>query len=471
MPTPQIDRSRRPPLVFAPLAAALLVTPALTGCVQVLGDYEPSGCDRADCVSKWALRFGDAANQDALGVAVTDDDGIVIVGQFEGSIDFGGGALKSAGDADAFVTRLDRTGAHEWSVAFGGPGGDAATSIAIDTDGNILITGLFMSTADFAGQALSAVGGADIFVAKLSPKGKLLWVKPFGGDYDQIGIRVAPGIDGQVLVTGCMAGAMNIGVGPALQAYESSDAFGLKLDKDGNAMWGGASGGLGNDCGYRIASDSTGNMLFAGVFADSIGIAQPHYTAGGKDIFLAKLSPDGAPQWSRSFGAEGDDFPGSILVSSDNRFILAGSYFGKVDFGTGFLSAAVDLDPFIVTFDGAGATKWSRGIGGGESERLVAGTLDHAGDVLVAGYSGPPGSTNVDAFVSKMSRGGDLRWAAHWSATLAQEAVGIAADSKDDVVIVGQMDGELDIAATHLESAGGRDVFVAKLGVDTVAPK
>lgn len=474
MPTPQIDRSRRPDLRTAPILVALTAAPALMGCVQILGDYEPSGCDRADCVTTWARRFGDEADQDATAVAVTADDGIVVTGHFAGTIDFGGGALKTAGDKDIFVARLDRTGKHVWSVSFGGPTIDLATSVAVDPEGDILLTGVFSSKAMFDGKALSSAGGNDVFVAKLSPAGELLWVKPFGGEFDQIGIRVAPGVSGEILVTGCMVGSMDIGLALPLGAFDSADAFGMRLDKDGNVLWGAAAGGSGSDCGYRVASDSAGNMLFAGVFESTIAFdaAHVHSTNGGKDIFVTKLSPDGVPLWSQSYGGIGEDVPGSLLVPSDNRFILAGSYSATVDFnGTMPLTAAKDLDPFVIALDGDGTTRWSRGLGGAESERLVAGTLDHAGDVLVAGSSGPPGSTNVDPFVTKMSRGGDLRWAVRWSAISAQEAVGIAADSKDDVVIAGPMAGSLEIAGTPLESAGGHDVFVAKLGIDTASPR
>ncbi|MFO0589017.1 MAG: hypothetical protein U0441_15815 [Polyangiaceae bacterium] len=466
-----MDRSRRPSPVPATIIAAALA-PATFGCVDLLGDYEPSGCDRPDCVASWSFRFGDADDQQATAVAVTPDDGIVVVGRFRGTLDFGGAPLKSAGEHDGFVARFDRRGALLWNVALAGPGPDGATSVAVDHAGNILVTGFFSSTVTIGGQTLTAVAGADVFVVKLSDKGRVRWAKRFGNDYDQLGLGVAPGQDDDVLVTGCMSGSMDVGGVPQLLSVDGSDAFALRLDKDGNGQWGVALGGVGLDCGYRITADLTGNLLVAGVFTTSVTIDQTYYSKGTKDIFVAALTPQGTPLWARAYGGLNDDFPGALLSGASGATVLAGSYSGTVDFqGLSPLKSAVDLDPFIMTLGSGGATKWIRGLGGGEAERLVTGALDSAGDVLVAGYSGPPGSADVDAFVSKMSRSGDFGWIKTWEGSGPTETRGLAVDSTDDVVIVGRLSGSLHIAGRDLESAGGDDIFIAKLGVDSSAPE
>lgn len=471
MPNPSIARSRRSIMVLATLFA-VAQAPALFGCVDLLGDYEPSGCDRPDCVASWSFRFGDADDQQANAVAITQDDGVVIVGRFRGTLDFGVTPLKSAGEHDAFVARLDRRGAVVWSLAFGGPGADGATSVAVDHAGDILVSGFFSSTAVFAGQSLTATAGADAFVVKLTDAGKLRWAKRFGNDYDQLALGVAPGNHDEVLVTGCMSGYMDIGLGAPLTSVDSSDAFTLRLDPDGNSLWGGSGGGVGTDCGYRIVADADNNMLVAGAFESSLTVDQIYYSKGQKDIFVAALTPQGTPLWTRTYGGLNDDFPGSLLSEPWGEVVLAGSYSGTVDFqGTKPLTSAADLDPFVMTLGSAGATKWIRGLGGAEAERVVTGALDSAGDVLVAGYSGPPGSLDVDAFVSKTSRAGDFRWTTRWEGTGPTETRGLAVDSKDDVVIVGRLSGTLRIAGRDLTSAGGDDIFIAKLGVDSVAPE
>jgi hypothetical protein len=78
---------------------------------------------------------------------------------------------------------------------------------------------------------------------------------------------------------------------------------------------------------------------------------------------------------------------------------------------------------------------------------------------------------NVDVRVAKISGAGDVQWTYQWEASGFQEAMGIAADGADDIVLVGQFADVLPIAGATLESAGARDAFVAKLGQDGSPPE
>lgn len=470
MPTLQIDRSRRSPPGCRPLLAACLLAPALAGCVDLLGDYKPSGCERADCAGTWARRFGDPDDQHASGVAVTAEGEIVVVGDVFGAIDFGGGARKSAGDADVFVAKLGPTGEHLWSARFGGPGPDYGNAVALDGSGDILVAGTFTGTAVFGESTLTSLGDTDVFVAKLSPGGDVQWVKRFGDSAGQKAIRVAADSAGNVVVTGCMAGSLDFGKG-TLQSVGSDDAFVLKLDPAGNALWGTATGGIGSECGFRIAVDRDDNLLVAGIFDSVVTFEQPLATAGATDIYLVKLAPGGEALWSRSYGGLTTEIPGGLAAGEDGRVILTGAFSGTVDFhGKQPLTAKAWLDPFVLTTDAGGETLWSRGLGGAETEILVSAALDRRGDILVAGYSGPD-AVNVDALLAKIGGAGDLQWSSQWEASGFQEATGVAVDPADDIVLVGQFEGALDIGGITLESAGAQDVFIAKLGKDATPPE
>ena len=470
MPTPQIDRSRRSPPGSTRLLAACVLAPALAGCVDILGDYKPSGCDRADCTATWARRFGDQDEQHASGVALTKEDAIVVVGDVFGAIDFGGGDRESVGDADVFVAKLDPAGEHLWSARFGGLSPDYGNAVAVDPDGNILVAGTFTATAVFGDRVVTSLGDTDVFVAKLSPAGEVQWVKRFGDDAGQKAIRVASDSAGNVLVTGCMAGSIDYGKGK-LQSVGSDDAFVLKLDPAGNPLWGGATGGTGSECGFRIAVDADDNVLVAGIFDSTVIFEKAWLAAGATDIFLVKLTPAGTPLWSRAYGGPSVEIPGGLIAGEDGRVILTGAFSETVNFdGKQPLTAKASRDLFVLTTDASGQTLWSRGLGGAETETPVSAALDRQGAILVAGYSGPD-AVNVDALVAKIGGAGDLRWSTQWEASGSQEATGIAVDSADDLVLVGQFAGTLDISATALESAGAKDIFVAKLGKDGAPPE
>lgn len=125
----------------------------------------------SDGTGMWAKGYGDAGlDQRALAVASGKQGNILIAGQFDGAVDFGGGSLASVGTQDAFIAKLDPAGQHQWSKRFGDNLGQLAESVALDPDDNALVTGRFNGTMDFgSGIKLTAVSTQDIYVAKFAP--------------------------------------------------------------------------------------------------------------------------------------------------------------------------------------------------------------------------------------------------------------------------------------------------------------
>ena len=79
--------------------------------------------------------------------------------------------LTSAGGDDIFVASYSPGGAHRWSRRFGGTSGDRGNGVVVDGNGNVTVTGFFGGTVDFGGGALTSAGGSDIFVASYTPSG------------------------------------------------------------------------------------------------------------------------------------------------------------------------------------------------------------------------------------------------------------------------------------------------------------
>ena len=95
-------------------------------------------------------------------------------------MDFGGGPLTSAGGPDVFVAKYTAAGAPLWARRAGSTGGDMK-AVAVDGQGNVVVTGYFQGTVDFGAGPLTSAGGYDIFVLKYSAAGGLPWAKRFGG--------------------------------------------------------------------------------------------------------------------------------------------------------------------------------------------------------------------------------------------------------------------------------------------------
>jgi len=120
----------------------------------------------------WSKAMGGAMEDIAYDVALHPSSGIVISGATGTSnVDFGGGSLLplAAGKNDAFILRLDESGDYMWSRLFGSTGHDMAYSVAVDGNGDILLTGEFRGAEiDFGGGPLLNEGLGQAYLAKIA---------------------------------------------------------------------------------------------------------------------------------------------------------------------------------------------------------------------------------------------------------------------------------------------------------------
>jgi hypothetical protein len=104
-----------------------------------------------------------------------------VTGNFKGTVPFPVGILNSQGDDDVFVYKIDPSGTFLWAQSAGGPGKDKAYSISVDNASNLFVAGSFEGTADFDGQTVTSAGGEDIFMAAYTGSGNLNLVRSAGG--------------------------------------------------------------------------------------------------------------------------------------------------------------------------------------------------------------------------------------------------------------------------------------------------
>ena len=119
---------------------------------------------------RWSKAFGvpTQANDAVAAVAVDAAGNILVAGQFEGTIDFGAGPLTSL-KTDGFVAKLSPAGDGLWSKRYGDvKSQDLASGIAADAAGNVIVTGIFEGTVDFGGGAIHG-DGHDLFLLALDP--------------------------------------------------------------------------------------------------------------------------------------------------------------------------------------------------------------------------------------------------------------------------------------------------------------
>ena len=251
----------------------------------------------------WSKKFGGGQWEEAYSVSTDSSDNIVIAGVFTSNpISFGGNPLTNAGQFDIFVAKFDADGNHLWSKAFGGVGNENVNSVFIDKPDNIYIVGNFnTSIIDFGGGALTSAGGSDIFLVKFDKDGNHLWSKRFGGDIDDNGIFCYGDKEGNIYITGAFTSSLiDFGGGAHKNAangcngYGCFDIFIVKFDGNGNYLWSKSFGGKdGDEIAYSISTDSSNNVFVVGSFDSSnTGFGGcPLSNKGKSDVFLIKYAP------------------------------------------------------------------------------------------------------------------------------------------------------------------------------------
>jgi chitodextrinase len=189
----------------------------------------------ADGHAVWAKKFGGADVDRGQGIACDRSGNVIITGLiYNGTVDFGGGPLTTGYNQDAFVAKLTGTaGAHVWSKLLGGANSDGGLSVTADGNDNVTVAGYFQGTVDFGGTSLTSAGNAsaDLFVASYAATGAPRWVKGFGGtsaDGWQGGHVATDAATNEVIVTSSFETIADFG-GGSLTSAGSDDVCVVKL--------------------------------------------------------------------------------------------------------------------------------------------------------------------------------------------------------------------------------------------------
>lgn len=249
----------------------------------------------------WSEAFGATVGvTEARDVTTHDDGSITFVGTTATtSIDFGGGPLTGGGeDDDMIVVRRDSVGAHVWAKRFGVTGLDFGKAVAATSDGGVVVVGGFEESVDFGGGALVSRGYVDIVVLVLDASGNHQLSVSFGGStfFDEP-FAVAAFDDGDIVVGGYFTDNIDFGTGLLTAPNDDGglglDAFALRLDDTGGARWAYGFGGIASgDSTQGVALTPDGKIAITGEFSGTIRLGPADQEANGvRDGFVALLPP------------------------------------------------------------------------------------------------------------------------------------------------------------------------------------
>lgn len=334
-------------------------------------------------------------------------------------------------------------GVQQWEARYNGPGNsdDEAYFIAVDSNGNVYVTG----------RSIGNGTSFDFATIKYNSAGVMQWVARYNGpgngsDWAKV-IEVDD--EGNVYVTGQSSGAGT-----------SSDYATIKYDANGIEQWVARYDGAGSfDAANALALDQAGNVYVTGGsaasltpdeadFAEDFDYATIKYDENGKEIWVKRYDGPIAGNLYDEANALAVDPSGNVYVT-----------------GRSVGSPAEDLDGLdyaTIKYDANGNEQWLTRYNGPANSVDVplSLALDAGNNVFVTGLSAAePESENHDYATIGYDANGNVLWVARYNgpANSIDQAVFVTVDSAGNVYVTGRSVGigtEFDIATIKYNSTG-----------------
>lgn len=377
-----------------------------------------------------------------------------------------------------------------YSTFLGGNGGDFGTSISIDNNGYIYITGWTAST-DFprANPFQNIYGGStDAFMTRLSSAGNsLLHSTYLGGNARDIGRDISTDSDDNIYATGETTSTDF----PTQNPYQDtqgglSDVFVTKFSSsDASLVYSTYLGGSGTDAGQGIALDSLGSAYVTGnTKSTNFPTENPFQDTltGLDEAFVTKLSPSGnSLQYSTFLGGSNNEGGKGIVVNdSGNAYVIGYTLSTNFPVEDAYQeNRAGTVDAFITKLSSEGNSLLNSTYFGGNDWDLGRDIgLNKDGEIYVTGetkstdfpmnnpYQDTIGGVS-DAFITKFSATGkNILSSTYLSGNEYDTGLGIAVDHMGNAYITGYTKStnfptEDPYQAAH--GGGWDDVYVTKL--------
>jgi surface protein len=402
----------------------------------------------------WTLDATGSATTAGQGISVLANGSSFVGGFFEGTAAFGptanGGSisLTSAGGRDVFVGKVTADGKWEWAVRAGGSGNAEITSVASLPDGSgAIVTGYFTGTASFNGHSnvISPKDDANedleaVFVALIDTDGSWEWVTTSArgsnapGDARSLSVSVVPDGSGAV-ITGYFEGQVSFG-SFVRNPPGNRNVFVARISKEGTWLAVNSAGASSQSAEGRSVAVIPGvngafdGAVVTGYFTGSILFPRPPAPidplsgSGNRDLFVARMALNHT--WVGTIVATGpqDVVGDSIAVTTSNGafsgVVVAGSFSGTASFVNPAITAQGVSDIFTAraNFENLGFTwDWSASAGG-------------------------IGSSAAATSIELISPNGG---------------------TAEGAIVTGYFTGSATFGQTTLTSAGGRDLFAARI--------
>ncbi|MFX0205286.1 MAG: SBBP repeat-containing protein [Candidatus Hodarchaeota archaeon] len=311
-------------------------------------------------------------------------------------------------------------------------------------------------------------------------KPSLLYTEVFGGTLDDTIANAAIDEDQNILYVGRTASTDF----PTLSGNDTThngalDALVAKFSPHGTMLWSTYLGGVEQDSGRDIKTDSQNNIIVVGSTYSTdfpaFGAFDLTFNGGGRDAFVTKYTPNGSMEWSSFLGGNSHDLAYAVAIDSADNIYISGCTL-STNFpvsGGNDTTANGDYDVFLVKMDPNGSLLWSTFLGGTLEDRgdsLLVNSLDQ---VYVTGETSssnfPAFNSNdttynggVDGFIAKFDSTGSFLWSTFIGGAADDVGRSLDLDSNEDIFLTGQTYSD-NLPNPILAYSGDSDGFILKI--------
>jgi len=271
---------------------------------------------------EWAKTYGGSGDDRGYDMVALKQGGYVLLG-YSNSSD--GDASNNEGMHDHWVIRIDHQGNLLWEKSFGFSGHDHAYNIIESPDGGFFFNGYLDVTGsggagqDGKGSTVQRHGVGEFWAHKIDAQGQLLWRNYYGGTNNDRSYDAIYTSDGNYLLVGTSE-SEDFDISQPRGGY---DIWVVKISTRGKLLWERSFGGSAYDSAAAVVEYPLGNYIVVGQSLSEDGdIQQP---LGRSDLLLIEIDQEGGESTLKNIGSPNFDTGHDLLPLSDGSLLLLGS--------------------------------------------------------------------------------------------------------------------------------------------------
>lgn len=325
-------------------------------------------------------------------------------------------------------------------------------ALAVDAKGNIFIIGEQSKFDDITAFKVKFYGSSDVFIAKLSPQGKFLWLREMGSSGPDYAKDITVDQAGNVYATGYFNGKGTFGT--TTLTAQARNIFIVKLDNNGKWIWAKQSNSKTGAKPYHIGVDAQKNVTVVGEYHEDITFGSIQLKSPNEhNIFIAKMDANGKYLWVEIIKSTDNAKLYGFSVAASGNIYITGEFQKSLGFKTKTITTkSIQKTLFLAKFDGKGTFLWAktptsldasrgRDIAVDAKENIYL--LGHFSSNLVFGGKTFKGGQSYDLLVCKMDKDGKVLRSFSTKGRGTSWGTYITATPEGKVFFMGTLKGEL----------------------------